>query len=101
MHVGSLLVPDTKSAELVEPGKGSFHNPAPFPQSTAVFCISFCQQGPDPPPPHTVADRFGIVSAVAYEAVGTPAWPSTLALQRGNGIDEYQSLLRVMAIGAG
>ena len=101
MHVGALLVPHAKSAKLVEPGESSFDNPAPFPQSTAVFCISLCQEGPDPATPQTVADCLGIVSAIAYEAVGTPAWTSTFALQRRNSIDEYQGLLGVMAIGSG
>lgn len=101
MHVGALLVPHPKSAKLVEPGEGSFDNPAPFPQSAAVFCISLCQEGPDPAPPQTVADWLRIVSAIAYEAVRTTAWTSTFALQRRDGINEYQGLLGVMAIGAG
>jgi hypothetical protein len=88
VDVGTLLVPDAKSAKLVEPGEGSFDNPAPFPQSTAVFCISLCQEGPDATPAQTVADLLGIVSTIAYKAVGTAAWTSTLAQQRRNGIDE-------------
>lgn len=49
VHVGALLVPHAKSAKLIEPGEGSFDNPAPFPQSTAVFCISLCQESPGAP----------------------------------------------------
>jgi len=68
MHVGAFLVADTKSPKLVEPGEGSFDNPAPFPQSTAVLCISLCQEGPDATPAQTVADLLGIVSTIAYKA---------------------------------
>ena len=101
MHVGALLVPHPKAAKLVEPGEGSFDNPSPFPQSTAVFCISLCQEGPDPARPQTVADCLRIVSAIAYETVGSTAWTSTLALQRRDSINEYHGLSGVMAIGAG
>ena len=88
MDIGTLFVPDAKSAKLVEPGEGSFDHPAPFSQSTAVFCISFCQEGQNPTTAQTVADHLRIVSAIAYKVVGTPARTSTLALQRRNGIDE-------------
>jgi len=88
VDIGTLLVPDTKSAKLVEPREGSFDNPAPFPQSTAVLCISLCQEGSDATPAQTVADLLGIVSTIAYKAVGTAAWTSTLGLQRRNGIDK-------------
>ncbi len=88
MDIRTLLVPDTKSAKLVEPREGSFDNPAPFPQSTAVLCISLCQEGSDATPAQTVADLLGIVSTIAYKAVGTAAWTSTLGLQRRNGIDK-------------
>ena len=40
MDVGTLLIADTQSAKLVQPGKGPFHNPSPPPEATAMCCAS-------------------------------------------------------------
>ena len=72
------------------------HSPSPLPCS--VF--RFAKKGRTPR--HHRPLRIDlIVSAIAYEAVRTTAWTSAFALQRRDGINEYQGLLGVMAIGAG
>lgn len=44
MNVGTLLVADAQSAELIEPGKGSLHDPSPSTKPTAVFGPSHSEQ---------------------------------------------------------
>jgi hypothetical protein len=44
MDVGTLLVTDAQSAELVEPGKGSLHDPSPSTEPTAMFGFSHSEQ---------------------------------------------------------
>ena len=44
MDVSTLLVADTQSAKLVQPGKGPFHNPSPLPEATAMFSVAHRKQ---------------------------------------------------------
>jgi hypothetical protein len=47
MDFRSLLVPDSKSAKLINPGKTSFHYPSPPTKTTAVFGVAHREQRDD------------------------------------------------------
>ncbi len=88
MNVCPLFVAHAQSPKLVEPGEGSFHHPAPSPQSATMFCIALRQKRDDASVTQTLPDRFGIVTAVAEHAVRTPARASALSLQDRDRINQ-------------
>jgi hypothetical protein len=47
MDIGTFLVSDAQSAKLVQPGKASFHDPAPLAEATAVLRVARRQQRQD------------------------------------------------------
>jgi hypothetical protein len=49
VNVGSSLITDTQSAELVEPGQGAFNHPSMDPEATTVGGIPPRQQWPNMP----------------------------------------------------
>jgi hypothetical protein len=65
MDVGPLFVSDAEPAELIEPGKCSFHHPAPSAQSTAMFSISLGEPRYDVTGTQTLADCLRVITPVA------------------------------------
>jgi pimeloyl-ACP methyl ester carboxylesterase len=47
VHICSLLIPQAKTTELVQPCEGTFYDPAPSSQTAAVFRIASCEQRRD------------------------------------------------------
>lgn len=56
MDVGTLLIADAQSAKLVEPGKGSLHDPSPSTEATAVFGLAHREQRHDAAVAQTLPD---------------------------------------------
>ena len=100
MDVGSLLVADPQSAKLVQPGKGPFHDPSPSAQSAAVFSVAHREQRQNASVTQALPDRFRVIPAVAEHIIRSMAWAPPDALQRRNGINEHQRLLRVVTVGS-
>ena len=65
MNVGSFLITDSQSAKLIEPGERPLHDPAPLPQSAAVFGVALCKKRDDASVTQTLSDRLRVITAVA------------------------------------
>ena len=98
MDIRPLLIAHTQSAELVEPSKGSFDDPAPSAQSTAMLGISLGEPRHDVTGTQTLADCLGVITPVAYHAIGTMARTASLSLQEWDGINQCECSLRIITI---
>ena len=65
MNVRPFFVAHAQSPELIEPGEGSFHHPAPSAQSTAMFRVSLGEPGHDVEGKQTLADCLRVITTVA------------------------------------
>jgi hypothetical protein len=100
MDVRSLLVPDSKSAKLINPGKSSFHYPSPPTETTAVSGVAHREQRDDATVAQTLSNYLCVITAIAQYAIRPAAWTSPQALQCWDGINERYGLLRVVTIRA-
>ena len=80
MNVRPLLIANAQPPEPIQPSERSFHHPSPSTQSTAVFGVALGKKRDDASITQTMADRFGIVTTVAEQAVRTMARSSPLSL---------------------
>lgn len=69
MDVGSLLIADTKATKLIQPTEGSFYDPAPTSQPTAMFPVSLRDERDDLSKPQAAANRLRIVTSVPLYTV--------------------------------
>jgi hypothetical protein len=100
MDVRSLLVPDSKSAKLINPGKTSFHYPSPPTKTTAVFGVAHREQSYDATVAQTLPNCLCVKTAIAQYTIRPVAWTSPQSLQCWDGINERDGLLRVVTIRA-
>jgi hypothetical protein len=66
-------VPYAKTAELIHPCEGAFHDPAPLPQPAAMVRIAHCEQGQDVAGAQSTADVLRIVGPVPQHTVRATA----------------------------
>ena len=71
MNVRSLLVTNTQSAKLTEPGECSLYHPTPSPQAAAMRRVALRQQRQNVAGTKGSTDCLGIVSAVTHDAPRT------------------------------
>jgi hypothetical protein len=98
MDVGSLFIADAQAAKLIKPSEGSLHHPSPSAQSAAMISVSFGKPRLDVAGTQTLPDRFGVITTVAQHTIRTMARSSSLSLQRWDGINQCEGLLRVVTI---
>jgi len=101
VDIGSLLVADSQSAKLVEPGKATLDYPPPSAQPAAMLGVTHREQRHDAALTQTLPDCLRIITAVAQDAIRTVTWTPARSLQRYYGIDERERLLRVVTVGPG
>jgi hypothetical protein len=99
MDLCPLLVAHAQSPELVQPSEGPFDDPAPSPQSAAMFGIALRKKRDDVSVTQTLPDRLRVITTVAQYAIRTMPWASPLSLQSWDGINQWEGLSRVIAIG--
>jgi hypothetical protein len=99
VNVHPLLVAHAQSPELVQPSEGPFDHPAPSPQSAAMFGIALRKKRDDVSVTQTLPDRLRVITTVAQYAIRTMPWASPLSLQSWDGINQWEGLSRVIAIG--
>jgi hypothetical protein len=80
MNVRPLLVANAQPPELIQPSERPFHDPPPSTQPAAVVGVALRKKRDDASVTQTMADRFGIVTTVAEQAVRTMARSSQLSL---------------------
>jgi hypothetical protein len=101
VDLGSAVVADEQSFELVEPGEGPFDDPAVAAQAGAVRGAAAGDLGLDPAAAELATVALVVVAAVSAQPVGPPAWPADLAAHRRHTVDERDQLSDVMAVSAG
>ena len=66
-----------------------------------MFGVALREKRDDVPGTQTLADCLRIITSVAQHAVRTMAWSSSLSLQERDGVNQRESLLRIVTIGPG
>ncbi len=64
MNVSPLFVANAQSPELIQPGERPLDDPAPAPQSAAVFGVALCKKRDDASVTQTLPDRLGVITTV-------------------------------------
>lgn len=99
MDVGAFVVPHAQAAELIQPGEGAFHYPAPSPKAAAVPRSTHGQSREHVAGSQTLTDDLRVIRAVAEHAVRTAPRSPSLTLEWRDRIDERQRFFRVVAAG--
>jgi hypothetical protein len=100
VDVGSPVVADKQSFELVQPGEGALDDPAVAAEPGAVFGVAACDLGFDAALAELAAAARVVVGAVAGDTVRPPARPADLAAHRRHSVNERDQLGTVVAVAA-
>ena len=65
MDVGSLLIANTQATELIQLREGTFYDPAPSAESTAMFGVALGEPRNDVATTQTLPDCLRVVTTVA------------------------------------
>lgn len=88
MHICPFLIPHAKTAKLIQPREGVFHDPAPSSQTAAMFRVALCEERQDVAGTQSATDFLRVVGPVPQYAIGATARPTTQSLERRNGIEQ-------------
>lgn len=100
MDVGSAVVADEQSFELVEPGEGALDDPAVAAEPGAVLGVTPCDLGFDAASPQLATPARVVVGAIGCDPVWSAPWPADSAADRRHAIDERDQLGAVVAVAA-
>ncbi len=70
VYICSSLIPHAKATELIQPCKCAFHNPAPYPQTAAMFGVAHCKQWQHVVAMQRTPDVLCVVGAVSTTQCG-------------------------------
>jgi hypothetical protein len=101
VDVGSAVVADEQSFELVEPGEGAFDDPAVAAEPGAMRGVAPCDLGCDPTFAELAAATGVVVGAVGADTRRPSPRPADLAAHRRDAVDERDQLGAVVAVAAG
>ena len=101
MDLGSAVVADEEPFELVEPGEGSFDDPAVAAKPRAVFGLASGDLGFDAALPDEPAVLVVVVAAVGGHPVGATTRPTNEATHGRYPLDQRDQLGDVVAVAAG
>ena len=99
MNVRPALESDSQPAKLMQPRDGSFHDPAGYAQSAAVFGATPSDLSANTLLCQSLAMRVGIVGSISLHQVRFALGRSDLACHRRNVLDQGQQLGDIMVIG--
>lgn len=100
MDLGAAVVADKQSLELVQPGEGTFDDPADAAEAGAVFGLAAGDLGADTAAAELTPVFVVVVAAVSGNAIRTPTRPAGLAADGRYTIDERDQLGDVVAVAA-
>jgi hypothetical protein len=100
VDVGSAVVADEQSLELMQPGEGALDHPAVVPDAGAVFGLAACDLGGDPALAELAPLWLVVVGAVGRDPLGTSTRPADAATHRRDAIDERDQLGDVVSVAA-
>ena len=101
MNVGSSLIANPQSAELVQPSQSSLHHPPVDAQAAPVLGQPLGQDWPDPQPTQSPAVGFRVIGSVSLNLIRPPAGTSPLPPKRRNGLHQGEQLGHVMSVRSG
>ena len=100
MDLGSAVVADEQSLELVQPGKGALDDPAHAAQPGAMLGLAAGDLRADPALAQLTPMRPMVVGAIGNDAVGTTARPAYLAAHGRHPLERRDQLGYVVAVAA-
>lgn len=100
MGLFAAFVADVEPVELVQPGEGSFDDPAPAAEPGAVLGLAACDQRCDAERAQLAAVELLVVAAVGDEALRASFRPASSAAYRRDRFHQQQELGAVIAVGA-
>lgn len=92
MYRSLRIRPQAEFAKAMQPGIGTFHDPAVDPQATAMFRPSLWNLGIDLSTPQFLPVWFRIVGPVCIQFFGLSGFVSLLPRKVGDAIDQGQQL---------
>jgi hypothetical protein len=101
VNVRPFFIAHAEPPELIQPCEGSFHHPAPSPQSAAVFGVALCKKRNDASVTQTLPDRLGVIATVATHAIRSATRTTSFSLESWDGVNQRECLLRIITIGPG
>jgi hypothetical protein len=90
VDVRPLVIPDAEATELIQSSKGPLDDPAPPAQPAPVLGAAHSDQRLDMPRPQPTPNGGGVVAAIPEHTVWPPSRSPSIAVQRGNRIDQRQ-----------
>ena len=90
-----------QSAAVVQPGEGSFDNPAVASESGAVCCLTASDDRLDAAAPDEPAILVVVVAAIGKQRLRPSARPARPAAHRRHAVEQLQQLGDVVAVGGG
>ncbi len=101
VNVGAAFVAGTQAPELMKPAQGPLHDPTSFAQAAAMLRIATGNLRGDPAGPQLHAMTVRIVRTIGVQQRRASAWAPGFAFDRRDGVDEWNQLRDVMAVGPG
>jgi hypothetical protein len=101
VDLGSAVVAEEQSLEVVQPGEGPLDDPTYAAESGAVLGLASSDLWCDPPGSELAAVLVVVVAAVGGDALGPLSWPADLATHGWHTVDERDQLGDVVAVAAG
>ncbi len=100
MDFGAAVVADEQSLEVVQPGEGTFDDPAGAAEPGAVRGVSSRDLVFDPARAQLPAVLVVVVATIGGDAVGSPTRPAGPATNRWDALEERDQLGDVVAVAA-
>ncbi len=101
MDFGQPLIPNSQSAELMQPSNTAFDHPASFPQTAAMRCSPSRQFAVNTTHLQSVAMRLRIVSPITLHTPRFSTRASSFTRNWRDRIHQWQQLSDVVAVGLG
>ena len=98
MDAWTAFIPQIEATKSMEPGQGSFDDPARASESAAVGTAAFRQLAGNPAPLEFVAMRLRVIPAVPLHDARLPQRPTRAAAQGRNAVDEWQQLGHIVSV---
>ena len=99
MNTGAAFVANRQTAEAMEPGQGTFNDPARAAEPAPIGGAALRQQGGDAPSRQFIAMRLRIIAAVPLNQSRFPYGPADTPAHRWHRVNQGQQLRDVVPIG--
>jgi len=99
MNIVTPFIPYFQPPKLVQPGQRTFHHPAIYPQTAAMFGSPFGQYRADAYFTQGLAMWFGVITAIAVKTLEAISRTTRLSGNGRNSVDQRQQLRHIMTIG--